>query len=78
MKPDDRTRALNAAAVHLGWLTAEPWTRAATALDVLADVDRRVVIAAGSRDGTGRQKRLTADQLQHHQLDITDLRRDPA
>lgn len=55
MKPDDRTKALNAAAVHLGWLTAEPWTRAATALDVLADVDRRVVIAAGSRDGTGRR-----------------------
>ena len=33
VKPDDRTRALNAAAVHLGWLTAEPWTRAADLLD---------------------------------------------
>lgn len=55
MKPADRARACQVAADHLGWLTAEPWHRAATALDVLADVDRRVLIAAGSRDGTGRR-----------------------
>jgi len=55
VKPADRARACQVAADYLGWLTAEPWSRAATALDVLADVDRRVLIAAGSRDGTGRR-----------------------
>ena len=65
MKPADRARACQVAADHLGWLTAEPWTRAATAL-------------AGRSTEAARQKRLTADQLAAHQLDITDPRRDPA
>ncbi len=55
MKPDDRTRALNAAAVHLDWLTADPHHRAAAARAILADTATRATIATGSRDDTGRR-----------------------
>jgi hypothetical protein len=55
MKPDDRVRALNAATVHLTWLTEKPYDRCTTALRLLADVDARATIAAGSRDDTGRR-----------------------
>ncbi len=69
MKPEYRTRALDVAHAHLVWLTAQPSPLDA-ALDVLADVDARTTIAAGSKDGT-------AHQLSHYELDINDLREHP-
>ncbi len=58
MKPTDRTRALNAAAVDLAWLCADATIhgpRLTAALAELARLDARATIAAGSGDGTGRR-----------------------
>ena len=50
MKPDDRSRAIQATVDHLDWLLDETYRRIWTALEILGDTRTRATLATGSSE----------------------------
>ena len=73
MTVDPNVRIARRRAMRQTWMALLRDT--ARVLDERAD--EAEALACRCREAA-RQKRLTADQLAAHQLDITDIRRDPA